>query len=107
MTAKKVIVAGDTETWTNCPDPHNGGGTGTITNTLNNVLRIHGKYVILKGQPYKGPDGCDGTAGTNGTCSTALKVGGVPVVLEGDAGADGCHGLLGAISDQQDFVTSE
>jgi uncharacterized Zn-binding protein involved in type VI secretion len=106
MTAK-VIVAGDTETWTDCPPPHNGGGTGTITNTLNNVLRISGKYAIVKGQPYKGPDGCDGTAGTSGTGSTVLWVNGVPVVLEGDAGTDGCHALLGARSGQQDFVRAD
>jgi len=105
--ARRVIVEGDTETWTDCPAPHDGGGVGTITNTLNTLLKINGKFAILKGQPYVGPDGCDGTAGTNATCSKILKVNGVPVVLEGDAGLGGCHGLLGAKSVQQGFVSSE
>jgi len=100
---RKVIVDGDTETWTDCPPPHMGGGTGTIRNTLNDFVTINGKAVILKGQEYTGPDGCSGNAGVDS--DSFVTIGGVPIVREGDAGADDCHGLLGAQSIQQDFVT--
>lgn len=104
MTAKRVIVDGDTETWTDCPAPHLGGGTGTIRNTLNDCVTIDTHAVIVRGQQYTGPDGCSGSAGTSGAGSL-VSIDGVPVVLEGDCGSDGCHGLLGAQSVQQDFVS--
>jgi len=104
MTAKKAIVDGDTEVWTDCPPPHLGGGTGTIHNTLNDFVTIENKAVIVRGQQYTGPDGCGGNAGTNGT-SSFVTLNGTPIVLEGDTGSDGCHALLGAQSVQQDFVT--
>ncbi len=103
MTGRNVIVDGDIETWTDCPPPHLGGGTGTIHNTENDFVTIAGKAVILKGQEYTGPDGCGGNAGVNS--DSFVTIDGTPIVRAGDAGSDGCHALLGAQSVQQDFVT--
>jgi hypothetical protein len=107
MSDKKLIVEGDTEVWTDCPPPHHGGGTGVLINSLDTLVEIEGKAVIVRGQPYTGPDGCAGSAGATVTTESLIEIDGLSVVLEDDAGTDGCHGLLGAISGQQDFVTSE
>lgn len=112
MTERRVIVEGDTEGWTDCPEPHLGGGTYSINPTAfdQGFVTINDKRVILKGQAYPGhvygTEPCIGYAGALGA-SGLVTINGTAIVRDGDAGADDCHGLLGANSVQQDFVSTD
>lgn len=98
-----IAVSGDADTQDDCHSPPSGGGTYTITGTLQTFVFINGKAIILKGQSFPAHE--TGYAGQVSTCSTLVFIGGVAVTRAGDISqSSSCHTFSGITVSNQNFV---
>lgn len=98
-----VVCEGDRESFSDCSEDHP-GGTYTLTGgSMNPILMVRGKWVIVRGQLWYAH--CPASAGTATKAHPTLKVRGVSVCLKGDRSTSGCHGS-GGIEAKQTLFTA-
>lgn len=95
-----VAVEGDTDTQDGCHGDNSGGGTYSIpASTQQSIMRVNGKKVITKGEPFSAHE--TAYAGDNSPCSPILRINGKPAVRSGDISrSSSCHTFSGIATNQ-------